>query len=130
MKNDYGKILLANMVSRTGIHKKRVREDIESEYGFPYWKKLNTGTGSRKGRNEKRLREDFESGYGCPYWKKLNTGTDSRTRRYEKLIREDIASGYGFPIWCPVLGENKYGYAFPYCSHGHIDIYKFVYISI
>ena len=45
------------MVSRTGKMKtirsrkerneKRVREDIESGYGFPYWKKINTGTGSR-----------------------------------------------------------------------------------
>ena len=56
-----------------------VREDFESGYGFPYWKKLNTGTGFRTGRNEKRVREDFESRYGFPYWKKLNTGTGSRT---------------------------------------------------
>ena len=39
-----GKILRVNMVSRTGRYEKRVREDINSEYGFPYWKKLNTGT--------------------------------------------------------------------------------------
>ena len=52
-ENGYGKILIANMVSRTGRHKKRVREDIAIEYDFPYWKKLNTGTGSRTGRNEK-----------------------------------------------------------------------------
>ena len=67
MKNGYGKILIANMLSRTGRHKKRVREDIESEYRFPCWKKLNTGTGSVTGRNEKRLREDIESGYGFSY---------------------------------------------------------------
>ena len=35
-ENGYGKILIANMVSRTGRHKKRVQENIESEYGFPY----------------------------------------------------------------------------------------------
>ena len=40
-----GKILRVNMVSRTGRNEKRVREDIESGHGFPYWKKLNTGTG-------------------------------------------------------------------------------------
>ena len=33
-----GKILRVNMISRTGRNKKRVREDINSEYGFPYWK--------------------------------------------------------------------------------------------
>ena len=70
MKIGYGKILIANMVSRTRRHKKRVWGDIESEYGFPYWKKLNTGTDFRTGRNEKRLRVDIESGYGFPYWKK------------------------------------------------------------
>ena len=67
--------------------------NIESEYGFPYWKKINTGTGSHMGRNEKRVREDIDSEYGFrnmvtgnhihinifPYWKKINTGTDSST---------------------------------------------------
>ena len=33
-----GKILRINMVSRTRRIEKRVREDINSEYGFPYWK--------------------------------------------------------------------------------------------
>ena len=40
-----GKILIANMVRVLEDIKKRVREDFESEYGFPYVKKLNTGTG-------------------------------------------------------------------------------------
>ena len=31
-----GKILKVNMVSRTGRNEKRVGEDINSEYGFPY----------------------------------------------------------------------------------------------
>ena len=50
-ENWYGKILIANMVSRTGRDKKLVREDIESKYSFPYWNKLNPGTGSCTGRN-------------------------------------------------------------------------------
>ena len=36
--------LAANMVCPTGRNEKRVREDIESECGFLYWKNLNTGT--------------------------------------------------------------------------------------
>ena len=43
--------------SRTGRNGKRIREDIDSQYDFPYWKKLNIGTDSRTGRNAKRLRE-------------------------------------------------------------------------
>ena len=39
MKNGYRKILRANIVSRKGRNEERVRKDIESEYGFPYWKK-------------------------------------------------------------------------------------------
>ena len=50
------KILRVNMVSRTGRNEKHVREDINSKYGFPYWKKLNTGMGSRTGR--------MKNGYG------------------------------------------------------------------
>ena len=34
-----GKILNVNIVSRTGRNEKRVREDIENEYCFPYEKK-------------------------------------------------------------------------------------------
>ena len=68
MKNVYLKILIANMVSGTGQHKKWVRKNIESEYGFPYWKKLNTGTGSLAGRNEKWVQEDIESRYGFSIW--------------------------------------------------------------
>ena len=32
-----GKILRVNMASRTERNEKRLREDITSEYGFPYW---------------------------------------------------------------------------------------------
>ena len=65
IKNGYGQILRANMVfrtgrnnsgyetiqyttlatvSRTGRNEIRVREDIESDYDLPCWKKLNTVT--------------------------------------------------------------------------------------
>ena len=64
----FGKILRVNMVSRTERNEKLLREDINSEYGFPYWKKLNTGTGSGTGRNEngygKILRADMVSRTG------------------------------------------------------------------
>ena len=80
------------MVSRTGRHKKRVRKHIESEYGFNYWKKLNTGTGFRTGRNEKRVREDIESGYGFPYWTKLNT---VRVPIREEMMSEGCDTMYG-----------------------------------
>ena len=39
MKNGNGKILRADIVSRTGTNEKRVRKDIESGYVFPYGKK-------------------------------------------------------------------------------------------
>ena len=45
-KNGYWKVLIVNMVSRTGKNEKRVREDIESEYSFSYWKKWKAGIGS------------------------------------------------------------------------------------
>ena len=109
------------MVSRTGRHKKRVRENTEREYGVPYWKKLNTGTGSRTGRNEKRVREDIESGYGFTYWKKLNTGTGSRMGE----MKNGYGNKYGFPIWFPVLEEIKYGFGFSYCSHGLLKCQRF-----
>ena len=49
--------------SHTERSEKRVREDIESGYGFSYWNKLNTGTVS--------VREEVKSGY-------------------EKILRADI----------------------------------------
>ena len=55
----------------------------------------------------------------------------SRRERNEKRVREDIESKYGLPIWFPVLEENKYGYGFPYCSHGlHVYVYIYIYIYI
>ena len=92
----YGKILRANMVSRNGRNKKAYGKVIESEYGFTYWKKLNTGAGSLPygkklktgmGRYWERIwfpvleeikygwGKIYYNGYRFPYWKKLKTGT-------------------------------------------------------
>ena len=79
MKNWYGKILRANMVSRTGRNKNEYGNVSYIIYRFPYWKHLNTVTGSRTEKNKKRVREDIDSECGFPYCKKLNTCTDSRT---------------------------------------------------
>ena len=51
------------MVCPTERNKKRVREDIDSEYD------------SRTVRDDKLVREDIESEYGFPHGNKWKTGT-------------------------------------------------------
>ena len=76
--------------------KRRVQEDIESEYGFQYWKIQDIGkrryitlatvyrTGINLIRMRVRVREEVENGY-------------------EKIL-----------IWFPVMEDIKNGYHFPY----------------
>ena len=72
----YGKILTANIISRTGRNKKLVREDILQCVPFPVLEEIKCGMGSSTRRNKtternkNRVREDIEGEYAFQYWKK------------------------------------------------------------